>query len=47
MQHYHRIFQDRVSTGLTGCKCNNEVHIIKNVSESAMWFFAGAGFRQN
>ena len=24
---------------LLGCKCNNGVHIIKNVSESAMWFF--------
>lgn len=39
VQHYHRMFQDRVSTRLMGCKCNNGVHIIKNVSEGAMWFF--------
>lgn len=47
VHRYHRMFQDRVSTRLLGCKCNNGVHIIKNVSESAMWFFSGAGFRQN
>lgn len=47
IQHQHRIFQDRISTRFMDFKCNKDVHIIKNVSEAAMWLFSGAGFRQN